>query len=110
VFLGHKHESLPLIYKKQFQCLDGMRFFGFWFECEFMSSIRCHLHSKEHEEKAFLLLDHCPAHPAEVLKSKDGKIRAMFLPKNSTALIQPMDQDIIEPLKPTITVNYLVEL
>jgi hypothetical protein len=43
-----------------------------------------------------LLLDHCPAHPsADVLKSKDGKIKAMFLPTNTTALIQPMDQGII---------------
>jgi hypothetical protein len=45
-------------------------------------------------------LDHCPAHPsADVLKSKDGKIKAMFLPKNTTALIQPMDQGNIRACK-----------
>jgi hypothetical protein len=41
-------------------------------------------------------LEHCPAHPsADVLKSEDGRIKAMVLPKNTTALIQPMDQGII---------------
>jgi hypothetical protein len=54
------------------------------------------MHSRKHEEKSLLLLDHCPAHPsAEVLKSKDVKIRAVFLPKSMTALIQPMDLGII---------------
>jgi hypothetical protein len=59
-----------------------------WFENEFLPSVRRHLHSKKLEENALLLLDHCPAHPSgNVLKSKDGKIKAMFLPKNTTALI-----------------------
>jgi hypothetical protein len=34
---------------------------------------------------------------------KDGKIRAMFLPKNTTALIQPLDQGAIYSFK----VNYI---
>jgi hypothetical protein len=47
-----------------------------------------------------LLLDHCPAHPsADLLISKDGKIKVMFLPKNTAALIQPMDQGIIRACK-----------
>jgi hypothetical protein len=59
-------------------------------------SVICHLHSKKPEEKAVLVLDHCPAHPSsDVLKSKDEEIKAMFLPTNTTALIQPMDQGII---------------
>jgi hypothetical protein len=38
----------------------------------------------------------CLAHPsADVLISKDGKIKAMFLPKNTTALIQTIDQGIL---------------
>jgi hypothetical protein len=58
--------------------------------------LRHHLCSKKLEVKALLLLDHCPAQaPADVLKSKDVKIKAMFLPKNTTALIQPMDQGIV---------------
>jgi hypothetical protein len=74
--------------------------FASWFENEFVQSVRCHLHSKNLEEKALLLLDHCPARPsADVLKSKDGNIKAMFLPKNTTAPIQLMDQCIIRACK-----------
>jgi hypothetical protein len=48
------------------------------------------------EEKALLLLDHCPVHPSvDDLKLKDGKIKVMFLPKITTALIQLMAQGII---------------
>ena len=50
--------------------------------------------------KALLLLDNAPAHPDEsVLLSSDKSIKAMFLPPNTTALIQPMDQGVLESLK-----------
>lgn len=45
-------------------------------------------------------MDRCTAHPPEdELVTKDGKIKAMFLPANTTSLIQPMDQGIIAILK-----------
>jgi hypothetical protein len=63
-------------------------------------SVTRHLRSKKLVEKALLLLDHCPAHPStHVLKSKDGKIKAMFLPRNTTTLIQLMDQGNIRACK-----------
>lgn len=50
--------------------------------------------------EALLLLDNASCHPAEdELQSDDGKIRAMFLPANVTALIQPMDQNMIRLTK-----------
>jgi hypothetical protein len=74
--------------------------FASWFENEFVPPERRHLRSKKLEEKALFLLDHCPAHPsADVLKSKDGNIKAMFVPKNTTALILLMDQGIIRACK-----------
>lgn len=51
-------------------------------------------------EKALLLLDNAPSHPAiEELCSDDGKIVTMLLPPNVTALIQPMDQNVIRLTK-----------
>ena len=48
--------------------------------------------------KVLLLLDNAPSHPDEsVLQSSDKCIKAMFLPP--TALIQPMDQGVLESLK-----------
>ena len=57
------------------------------------------------ETKAILLLDNASAHPAGEdeahpnLFSADGKIHCMFLPPNTTLLIQPMDQGIIAACK-----------
>lgn len=46
------------------------------------------------------MLDNCPAHPPkEDLVSDDGKITALYLPRNVTSLIQPMDQGVLVALK-----------
>lgn len=54
--------------------------------------------------KALFLLDNAPGHPeADELRVKvktaDGYIEVMYFPKNTTALIQPMDQNVIKTLK-----------
>ncbi|GBO45325.1 hypothetical protein AVEN_141216-1, partial [Araneus ventricosus] len=47
-----------------------------------------------------LLLDNCPGHPsAEELCTNDGEVSAMFQPSNKIALIQPMDQNVIQNIK-----------
>ena len=47
-----------------------------------------------------LLIDNCSTHPnASELTSNDGKIEVKFLPPNVTALIQPMDQGVLQALK-----------
>ncbi|GBM61505.1 Jerky -like [Araneus ventricosus] len=52
------------------------------------------------QQRALLLLDNCPGHPsAEELCTDDGDISAMFSPPNTTALIQPMDQNVIQNIK-----------
>ena len=52
------------------------------------------------EEKALLLLDNCRAHsPANTLRSDDGKFCVMFMPPNTTSIIQPLDQGIISSFK-----------
>ncbi|KAG8236432.1 hypothetical protein J437_LFUL016937 [Ladona fulva] len=51
-------------------------------------------------QQALLLLDNCPGHPsAEELCTDDGEISAMFLSPNTTAPIQPMDQNVIQNFK-----------
>jgi hypothetical protein len=44
-----------------------------------------------------LLLDNAPCHPN--IEISDGIIRCMFLPANTTSLIQPMHQCVISALK-----------
>uniref|UniRef100_A0A8C0GVW8 HTH CENPB-type domain-containing protein n=1 Tax=Chelonoidis abingdonii TaxID=106734 RepID=A0A8C0GVW8_CHEAB len=52
--------------------------------------------SKNQEEKALLLLDNCPVHPAvENLVSHDGRIKVSYLLKSTTSEIQPLEQGIV---------------
>ncbi|XP_046351191.2 tigger transposable element-derived protein 2-like [Haliotis rufescens] len=80
---------------------------------DFVPAVHDHLRSRKLEEKAILLLDNCPAHPpASTLQSHDGLIKAFLLLKNTTSLIQPLDQEIIKACKAhyrRFLVNALVE-
>lgn len=63
------------------------------------------------EVKAVLVLDNAPAHPSEEqLVSDDGRIRVLYLPPNTTSVIQPMDQGVISALKRHYTRRYLKEM
>ncbi|GBN11650.1 hypothetical protein AVEN_102852-1 [Araneus ventricosus] len=55
-----------------------------------------------------LLLNNCPGHLfTEELCTDDGEISVMFLPPNTTALIQPMDQNVIKTSSWDITSCFL---
>ena len=50
--------------------------------------------------RAVILLDNAPAHPStDELVALGGRIRCLFLPPNTTSLIQPMDQGVIQATK-----------
>ncbi len=90
--------SLPVYYTTSTNAWMDMEIFEDWFHHQFVPKTRAYLRSKNLEEKAILFLDNCPAHPDE-LESDDGKIKCEFLPANTTALIQPMDQGVIALFK-----------
>ncbi|XP_023721482.1 tigger transposable element-derived protein 4-like [Cryptotermes secundus] len=48
------------------------------------------------KRKIILLVDNCPAHP--VLQNLE-KIKLVFIPANTTSVLQPMDQGVIRNLK-----------
>ncbi len=74
--------------------------FSDWFHQHFVPFVRRFCNDHGMEKKALLLLDNAPSHPSsETLKSDDGMIKAMFLPPNTTAAIQPMDQGVLDPCK-----------
>ena len=98
--------SLPLLYDHSRRAWMTASIFKEWFHRDFVPAVRRHLRKQGLEEKAVLVLDNCTAHPADDLTSKDGKISAVFLPKNTTSLIQPLDQGIISNFKR----NYRKEL
>ena len=75
-----------------------------WFHEKFVPAVitfqREELGIAKENVKAILLLDNAPAHPAERnLVGLDGRIKVIYLPPNTTSLIQPMDQGVIESCK-----------
>lgn len=92
--------TLPVLYTHSKNAWMTGSLFQKWFDQDFVPAVRQHLRSQGLEPKAVLLLDNCPAHPPQdSLTSRDGKIRVFYLPKNTTAQIQPMDQGIIATTK-----------
>ena len=93
-------KALPVVYYNQRNAWVDCEIFTDWFYQHFVPDVKKHLQDQGLPVKALLLLDNAPAHPeAGSLASDDGCIKAMFLPPNTTALIQPMDQGVLEALK-----------
>ena len=91
---------LPVVYLSQRNAWANAPIFTDWFNCHFVPSVKQHLIQRGLTPKALLLLDNAPAHPdCTVLVSQDKAIEGMFLPPNTTALIQSMDQGVLEALK-----------
>jgi hypothetical protein len=92
--------ALPVVYKSQRNAWSDAAIFTDWFDCHFIPSVKTHMIKKGLAPKALLLIDNAPAHPdCSVLVSQDKAIKAIFLPPNTTALLQPMDPGVLEALK-----------
>ena len=72
--------------------------FQSWFENDYIPSVQEHLRKLNLPLKEILFLDNASVHCDE-LTSKDGIIKAIFLPANTTAILQPMDQSVISSFK-----------
>ncbi|XP_039956435.1 jerky protein homolog-like [Bactrocera tryoni] len=84
-----------------------MALFEEWFYKTFVPEVKEFLRGENLPEKAILLLDTALCHPKErELKSTDGQILIMCPPPDCTAVIQPMDQNVIRLTK----MNYKTSL
>lgn len=92
--------DLPVDYYAQKNSWMDSAIFSQWFKEKFIPRCRKALKEKGLAEKAILLLDNAPSHPdVDMLQSDDGKICCVYLPSNTTSLIQPMDQGVLENIK-----------
>ena len=92
--------ELPVDYYAQKNSWMDSSIFKAWFHEKFVPSCRKALGEKGLTKRAILLLDNAPSYPAvESLCSSDGEISCLYLPPNTTALIQPMDQGVLETIK-----------
>lgn len=100
--------NLPVNYYNNKSAWMDREIFTNWFKTKYIPSVRQHLESLGLPQKAVLLLDNAPSHPNEdILKSEDCNIFVKYLPSNVTALIQPMDQGVLQNLKTIYRRNLL---
>lgn len=93
-----ERHTLPVYYTHQSNAWMNTQIFELWFKEQFVPQVSVFLQNKNLPPKAILLLDNASCHSSQERLSV-GDITAYFLPPNSTALIQPMDQGIIESVK-----------
>lgn len=99
-FKGTNMNALPVQYYAQANAWMSQAIFTQWFHNIFVPHVQCYLKAKNLPQKAVLVLDNAPSHPeAGSIKSDDGNIFCYFLPANTTSVLQPMDQSVIETLK-----------
>uniref|UniRef100_A0A673UP80 Tigger transposable element derived 7 n=1 Tax=Suricata suricatta TaxID=37032 RepID=A0A673UP80_SURSU len=96
--------TLPVIYKPGKEVWFTRELFSDWFFQNFVPEVRHFqlnvLRFHEEDVRALLLLDSSPVHPStESLTSEDGRIKCMFFPRNTSTLIQPMNQGVISSCK-----------
>ena len=93
-------DTLPVNYYSQQKGWMDCRIFEKWFNDIFVPNVKKFCKDNDIEYKILLLLDNAPSHPsADKLQSRDGKVTTLFLPPNTTSIIQPMDQGILEALE-----------
>ena len=99
-FRNMKKEAMPVVYRNQANAWVSRDIFkDCFFNC-FVLQTKQRLRELRQEERAILFFDNCSAHPSKnEFISADSKITAKFLPSNVTALLQPMDQGVLESIK-----------
>lgn len=95
---NHAKSTLPVIYKHSRKAWMNRIIFQDWFTNYFAPAVKKYCAEKNIAHKALLLLDNAPAHPVN-LSDLSEHIRVEYLPKNTTSLLQPMDQGVIATFK-----------
>lgn len=90
--------SLPVVWRSNRNDWVTPSIFQEWFTGCFCPAVESYCASHGLPHRALLLLDSAPCHPAHLV-GLSAHVRVEFLPKNTSALIQPMNQGIIATFK-----------
>ncbi|XP_036599095.1 tigger transposable element-derived protein 1-like [Trichosurus vulpecula] len=95
---GFSKPNLPVIWRSHKKAWVTMSLFQEWFVHFFCPAIEKYCAQNNLPNKALLILDSAPGHPGNLDDLCDN-VRVEYLPKNTTALIQPMNQGVIATFK-----------
>lgn len=90
-------DKLPVIFKSQHNALMDEPLFSDWYNNYFKPSVRNFQLENDIHSKVLLLLDNCAGNKIPVNSEDNFEIK--YLPTNTTGLVQPMLQGIIEKTK-----------
>ncbi|XP_066970071.1 tigger transposable element-derived protein 1-like [Macrobrachium rosenbergii] len=90
--------QLPVIWKGNKKAWVTVGIFEEWFNDHFLPAVEKYLKRKGLEFKVLLVLDSAPGHPTN-LGEIYPNVKVVYLPPNTTSLLQPMDQGVIASFK-----------
>ncbi|CAH2249429.1 tigger transposable element-derived 1-like [Pelobates cultripes] len=91
---GISKSSLPVIWKANRKAWITRDIFTEWFTDHFCPSVQRYCRRKGLEEKVLLIMDNALSHPTNLAELPTYiPVEVLFLPPNTTSLIQPMDQE-----------------
>ena len=93
----NKH-TLPVFYRSNNKAWMTQALFEDWFINCFIPAAREYCLKKDIPFKILLLLDNAPGHPQH-LDDLHPDVKVVYLPKNTTSILQPMDQGAISAFK-----------
>nr|XP_031843598.1 jerky protein homolog-like [Nomia melanderi]XP_031843599.1 jerky protein homolog-like [Nomia melanderi] len=98
--LKHCKDQMPVVLKSQRRGWIDQTTFSNWYENDFKSAVRKYQLENGVQEKAVLLLDNCWGHKLLMAEYHyDDQFEIVFLPPNTTSLLQPMGQGVIAKIK-----------
>ncbi|XP_071053644.1 tigger transposable element-derived protein 1-like [Onthophagus taurus] len=95
---GVSKSSMPVIWKSNRKAWVTKSVFEDWYRNNFIPEVKDFCSKNNLVFKALPLLDNAPGHPI-TLNELCPNIKVIFLPSNTTSLIQPMDQTVIGAFK-----------
>ncbi|GFS79232.1 tigger transposable element-derived protein 1 [Nephila pilipes] len=107
-FKSHKilKEKLQVMWKSNPKAWVTRKFFVEWVNLVFGPSVKKYLQEKNLPVQALLILDNAPAHPPNLeddILEEFKFIKVLYLPPNTTPILQPMDQQGISNFKKLYT-------
>ncbi|XP_042227670.1 tigger transposable element-derived protein 1-like isoform X2 [Homarus americanus] len=97
-FKGYAKSNLLVIWRSNKKAWMTIGLFQDWFTNYFCPAVERYSDKHNISNKALLLLDNAPSHPVN-LNDLSNHVRVEYIPKNTTALLQPMNQGVITKFK-----------
>ncbi|XP_068226561.1 tigger transposable element-derived protein 1-like [Palaemon carinicauda] len=97
-FKNINKSTLPVIWMSNLKAWVTLAIFQDWFNLHFIPEVKLYCHENNIPFKILLVLDNAPGHPPH-LDDFHPDVQVIYLPPNTTSLLQPMDQGIIANFK-----------